>query len=164
MQGFLRVGVNPQYPSRMRALWSVGINMTPKNFVSDLLEPRLTEAQPRTIKVGRTYQGNSSAPSRVPFIRLAGNWLAEAGFSEGDEVQVSVAPGEIRLRRQGSSHGSEESRRPDDVAARWAHEESGHAHGGCHARPMVTPKSFWAFLSSPRHTGPHVFNRAIRMT
>ena len=57
--------------------------MTPKNFVSDLTERRLTEAQPRTIKVGRTFQGNPSAPSRVPFIRLAGQWLAEAGFMEG---------------------------------------------------------------------------------
>jgi hypothetical protein len=69
-------------------------------FVSDLLERPLTEAQPQTIKVGRTFQGNSSAPSRVPFIRLAGHWLADAGFSEGDEVQVSVAPGEIRLTRR----------------------------------------------------------------
>ena len=81
--------------------------MTPKNFVCGLLERPLTEAQPQTIKVGRTFQGNSS---RVPFIRLAGNWLAEAGFSEGDEVQVSVARGEICLRRQGRSLGPEESR------------------------------------------------------
>ena len=113
--------------------------MTPTNFVSGLLERPLTEAQPQTIKVGRTYQGSLSASTRVPFIRLAGRWLAEAGFSEGDEVQVSVAPGEIRQRRQRRSRGSEESRRPDDIAARWALEESGHAHGGCHARPMVTP-------------------------
>ncbi len=87
--------------------------MTPKNFVSDLVEHPLTEAQPRTIKVGRTYQGSLSASSRVPFIRLTGNWLAKAGFMEGDAVQVSVGPGEIRLRRQGKSPGSEESRRPD---------------------------------------------------
>ncbi len=86
--------------------------MTPTNFVSDLVEPQLTEAQPQTIKVGRTYQGSLSATSRVPFIRLAGHWLAEAGFMEGDEVQVSVTPGEIRLRRQGRSR-SEESSRPD---------------------------------------------------
>ena len=136
--------------------------MTPKTFVSDLLEQDLTEAQPQTIKVGRTYQGNSSPPSRVPFIRLAGRWLEEAGFSEGDEVQVSVAPGEIRLRCRGSSRGPEESSRPDDVVSRWAHEGSGHAHGGF-ARPMVTPRSFWNFLSSPRKTGPHESNRAVRM-
>jgi hypothetical protein len=137
--------------------------MTPKTFVSDLLERPLTEAQPQTIKVGRTYQGSPSASSRVPFIRLAGHWLSEAGFMEGDEVQVSVTPGEIRLRRQGRSHGSEESRRSDDSASRWAHEESGGAHGR-HARPMATPRSFWAFLVSPQRTGPHEFNRALRMT
>ena len=127
--------------------------MTPKTFVSDLLERRLTEAQPQTIKVGRTYQGNSSVPSRVPFIRLAGHWLTEAGFMEGDEVQVSVAPGEIRLTRRGRLRGSEESRCPNDIVSRWVLEKSGHAHGGRHARPMVTPRSFWAFLLSPRRTG-----------
>jgi hypothetical protein len=87
--------------------------MTPTNFVSELTECRLTEAQPQTIKVGRNFQGNSSAPSRVPFIRLAGQWLVEAGFSEGDEVQVSVARGEIRLRRQDSSRGPEENHRSE---------------------------------------------------
>jgi hypothetical protein len=89
--------------------------MTPKIFVYDLLEPALTEAQPQTVKVGRVFQGNSSAPSRVPFIRLAGHWLVEAGFSERDEVQVSVARGEIRLRRQSGSRGPEESRHPDSA-------------------------------------------------
>jgi hypothetical protein len=98
----------------MRAFWCVRINMTPKNFVSDLLEHPLTEAQPHTIKVGRTYQGAFPAPTRVPFIRLAGHWLAEAGFMEGDEVQVSVTRGEIRLRRQGRSRGPEESRRSNE--------------------------------------------------
>jgi Toxin SymE, type I toxin-antitoxin system len=119
--------------------------MTPKNFVSDLLEHRLTEAQPRTIKVGRTYQGSLSASSRVPFIRLAGHWLAEAGFMEGDVVQVSVAPGEIRLWRQGGSRGPKESPRPNDIVRRWAREESVHAHSGGHARP-------------------HEFSRAVGMT
>lgn len=83
--------------------------MTPTMFVSDLLERPLTEAQPQTIKVGRTYQGNPSANSCVPFIRLAGNWLAEAGFSEGDVMHVSVTPGEIRLRRQDSSRSEQDT-------------------------------------------------------
>ena len=74
--------------------------MTAMSLVSDLLERPLLEAQPQTIKVGRTYQG---ANSRVPFIRLAGHWLAEAGFAEGEIVQVSVARGEIRLTCLGSS-------------------------------------------------------------
>ena len=83
--------------------------MTPTNFVSDLLERPLTEAQPQTIKVGRTYHGSPSANSRVPFIRLAGNWLKEAGFSEDDVIEVSVTPGEIRLRRQESSRSEQDS-------------------------------------------------------
>jgi Toxin SymE, type I toxin-antitoxin system len=88
--------------------------MTPTNFVCGLLEHRLTEAQPQTIKVGATYQGNFSPSSLVPFIRLAGHWLADAGFSEGDVMQVSVAHGEIRLRRQESSCNDEngQSERP----------------------------------------------------
>src|SRR6266446_2639798 len=128
--------------------------MTPKNFVSDLLGSKLTElteAQPRTIKVGRTYQGGFSATSRVPFIRLAGHWLSQAGFMEGDMVQVSVTPGEIRLRRQGKSRGSEKSR-PNDMVSRWAPEESSHAHGVGDVRPMVTPRLLWTFLSSLRRT------------
>jgi hypothetical protein len=77
-------------------------------LIADLLERRLTEAQPRTIKVGRTYRGTLSAAFRVPFIRLADRWLEEAGFSEGDVMQVNVSRGEIRLRRQGSSKVSRE--------------------------------------------------------
>ncbi len=83
--------------------------MTPKIFVSDLLERPLAEAQPRTIKVGSTYQGSPSASSRVPFIRLAGHWVEKAGFSEGDVMQVSVTLGEIRLARQGSSRSEDDS-------------------------------------------------------
>jgi Toxin SymE, type I toxin-antitoxin system len=88
--------------------------MTPTNFFCGLLEHRLKEAQPQTVKVGSTYQGDFSASSRVPFIRLAGHWLADAGFSEGDVMQVSVAHGEIRLRRQESSCNDEngQSERP----------------------------------------------------
>lgn len=66
-------------------------------LASELLGQPLAEAQPTTIKIGRTYQGGLSAQSRVPFIRLAGRWLAEAGFLEGDVLQVTVAVGEIRL-------------------------------------------------------------------
>jgi hypothetical protein len=119
--------------------------MTPTNFVSDLLERPLTEAQPQTIKVGRTYQGCPSANSRVPFIRLAGRWLEEAGFSEGDVMQVGVTPSEIRLRRQDRSRGSEESRRPNDFVSRWVLEGSGRARGDGHAHPVVTPRSLLDF-------------------
>jgi hypothetical protein len=67
-------------------------------LASELLDRGLTEAQPQTIKVGRTYQRGFSATSRVPFIRLSGRWLEEAGFLEGDVLEISVALGEIRLK------------------------------------------------------------------
>lgn len=60
---------------------------------------RIIEAAPRALKVGRLYPTSSRdrSPDPVPFIRLAGKWLAELGFKEGDIVDVVVAPGEIRL-------------------------------------------------------------------
>jgi hypothetical protein len=76
------------------------------NLASELLEQPLTEAHPLTIKVGRTYQGRFSAQSPVPFIRMAGRWLTDAGFLEGDVLQVSVAQGEIRLTRTGKSNNT----------------------------------------------------------
>ncbi len=69
----------------------------------------LTEAAPRTLKVGRLYPislGNRS-PDPVPFIRLQGKWLAELGFKEGDIADVVIAPGEIRLvASRGQADGS----------------------------------------------------------
>jgi len=77
------------------------ISMHLRRLADELLDSPLAEAQPRTIKVGKTFQarahGSKQAP--VPCIRLAGHWLAEAGFDEGDTVQVSVSSGEIRLSR-----------------------------------------------------------------
>ena len=68
-----------------------------------ILEERLLEAQPRTIRVGYLYQNRLRRPaSRVPFIRLAGQWLGDAGFNEGDTLTIQVTRGEIRLIRQES--------------------------------------------------------------
>lgn len=72
--------------------------MDAQQFVA-ALDHRLTEAAPRTIRVGRTFHGHAGTAARVPFIRLAGHWLSQAGFQQGDQVSVSVRPGEIRLTR-----------------------------------------------------------------
>ena len=40
----------------------------------------------RTLTVGETFQRETA----VPFIRLSGRWLAEAGFHVGDSIRVSV--------------------------------------------------------------------------
>jgi len=38
-------------------------------------------------------------PAPVPFIRMRGRWLAEAGFGVGDRLAVEVAEGELVVRR-----------------------------------------------------------------
>lgn len=72
--------------------------MNAQQFMT-VLGRKVTEAQPRTIRVGRTFRPAASGTQRVPFIRLAGHWLSDAGFEEGDQVSVTIAPGEIRLTR-----------------------------------------------------------------
>ena len=90
------VGVHRIFRSHRSQRVSIGVKTG--ILASELLERPLTEAQPPTIKVGATYQGRFSAQSRVPFIRMAGRWLTEAGFLEGDVLRVSVGRGESGLR------------------------------------------------------------------
>jgi len=52
----------------------------------------------KTIKVGRAYQARQGGKFKaVPFIRLSGQWLAEAGFQIGGRIEVSVSPQGIQL-------------------------------------------------------------------
>jgi len=44
----------------------------------------------RTLTVSETFQRRTRGEAGVPFIRLSGKWLAEAGFQVGDSIQVSV--------------------------------------------------------------------------
>ena len=69
------------------------ISMNLRRLADELLDYPLAEAQPRTIKIGKTFQARAGGRKQVlvPCIRLAGQWLAEAGFSEGDTLQVSVS-------------------------------------------------------------------------
>ena len=56
---------------------------------------------PRSITVGRRYHFRGAGlPYRVPFIRLSGRWLADAGFEEGDMVEVQVGRDSIILTRK----------------------------------------------------------------
>lgn len=52
----------------------------------------------RTLTVGCLHSSRGSKPA-VPFIRLAGKWLEQAGFSKGDALAVTVSQGELRLTR-----------------------------------------------------------------
>jgi len=56
----------------------------------------------RKLKVGRSFRrGRFGATVAVPFIRLSGKWLEQAGFRAGDNLLVDVQPEGIRLIRQG---------------------------------------------------------------
>ena len=47
--------------------------------------------------VSRRFRQNRRGNSRVPFIRIAGNWLEHAGFPIAGKVQAHVSHGQIIL-------------------------------------------------------------------
>jgi hypothetical protein len=55
--------------------------------------------QPRHLTVSRHYPESRAAPSRpaapMPFLRLRGRWLDNAGFTIGANVRVEVAAGRL---------------------------------------------------------------------
>lgn len=53
----------------------------------------------RNIKVGRILRECGTGLRAVPFIRLSGNWLEQAGFLEGDTIMVAAVDGKIRITR-----------------------------------------------------------------
>lgn len=71
------------------------------------LKPR-TPRRLRRLKIGyHSYpqrRDGQWAPSRpVPFLRLSGDWLAEAGFAVGATIQVHVRAGKITLSPEPSA-------------------------------------------------------------
>lgn len=54
----------------------------------------------RKIKIGRIYQPNrKSLENYVPYIRLSGKWLKQAGFQEGDIISIKIQNGELKIRK-----------------------------------------------------------------
>jgi hypothetical protein len=49
------------------------------------------------ITVSRRFRRNRRTISHVPFIRIAGNWLEQAGFPIAGKVQAQVSHGQIIL-------------------------------------------------------------------
>ena len=47
------------------------------------------------------YDKMKSVDMSCPLLRLSGNWLAEAGFTEGDKVQVEVSKGQLVITLKG---------------------------------------------------------------
>ena len=39
--------------------------------------------------------------AEIPFIRLVGKWISEAGFAPGDSIQVEVEPSRLVITRLG---------------------------------------------------------------
>lgn len=49
----------------------------------------------RTLVVGELVQRRRRSEAVVPFIRLAGKWLHDAGFRSGDSIAVEVTAGRM---------------------------------------------------------------------
>jgi len=54
--------------------------------------------------VSRRFRQNRRTISRVPFIRIAGNWLEQAGFPIAAKVQAQVSHGQIILTALSSNN------------------------------------------------------------
>jgi toxic protein SymE len=52
----------------------------------------------RHATISGLFRRNRWSFSIVPFLRLSGKWLHEAGFPTGSRVQVVVEPGSITIR------------------------------------------------------------------
>ena len=69
-----------------------------------MTEPNRTSRNPSTrqIQVGsiRYAEGVNFAACDVPHIRLLGHWLADAGFSPGDLVDIRLRHGRLVLTRR----------------------------------------------------------------
>lgn len=56
----------------------------------------------RELKIGYRVRTNVFRELKlVPEIKLAGNWLEQAGFAYGDEVEVVVEQGKLIIRNYG---------------------------------------------------------------
>jgi len=54
----------------------------------------------RRLKVGSLYRlTQRNNENSVPFIRLSGKWLKQAGFQEGDIISIKIHKGELKIRK-----------------------------------------------------------------
>jgi len=56
----------------------------------------------RELLVGQTFQSRGRDEVAVPFIRLSGRWLEQAGFTSGTRIEVRVKTGQLLLVRRES--------------------------------------------------------------
>ena len=57
----------------------------------------------RDINGDVVYDKMKCVDCSCPLLRLSGHWLAEAGFGEGDKVQVEVSKGQLVIKLKGGS-------------------------------------------------------------
>ena len=64
--------------------------------------PTSRKATTRQIRVGKLHydEGVNFAACDVPYIRLRGHWLTEAGFNPDDIVTVRIRRGRLVLTRR----------------------------------------------------------------
>ena len=60
-------------------------------------------SKPRLLKIGYSYyehrrEGRWTGSKAVPFLRLSGIWLDNAGFAVGQHVRVHVSKNRITIR------------------------------------------------------------------
>jgi hypothetical protein len=64
----------------------------------------------RTLTVGETFQRRADGDTAVPFIRLSGKWLADAGFRVGDSIRVSVTKERLAINHcMNTGHKSQQN-------------------------------------------------------
>jgi hypothetical protein len=70
--------------------------------------------QPRRLTVSGHYPESRSTrshhlpPTPMPFLRLQGRWLDEAGFAIGTNVRVVVTRGQLVVEAVQPAHGQQE--------------------------------------------------------
>jgi hypothetical protein len=63
----------------------------------DLLATRKPSTKPRRLTVG--YSHTDTPFVGVPYLRLRGHWLEDAGFTIGDKVKVEVKESRLMIER-----------------------------------------------------------------
>lgn len=69
-----------------------------------------TSKSVRKRKIYSKFQGGGSRicdpqPKEVPWLNVSGIWLRKAGFEVGDQVEITIKPNELHIKKDG--HGDQ---------------------------------------------------------
>lgn len=65
----------------------------PFYVAEDNHDPELPRLRPRELRITTLHRDND----RVPWIRIAGHWLADLGLTSGSRVVITTEPGKLTL-------------------------------------------------------------------